>query len=99
MNADGALLLALAATFVGKAARDSVSELIDSVSKRYDAAWSAILAGTHPAVAVLEGSAGAPGAADFWTKEPDYGRLGSVGWGDVWASESIRPGAYRGQKY
>lgn len=99
VNADGALLLALTATFVGKAARDAVSELVDAVTARYEAAWDAIRAGTHPAIAVLEGAVGAPGAADFWSTEPGYGVLGSTSMGDVWASPSLRPGAYRGQKY
>lgn len=81
MNADGALSIALPAAYPGKGTRpDSVSELIEQVTARWEAALQSIVDGKALVVRYLTAQsaagAGATGTS-FWIEEPDYGTLGS----------------------
>ena len=79
MNADGALLLALDATFPAGEGPAAATALQEAVRARYDAAWTLLLAGNHPATtapgATDEGDL-ADGAVSFWTENPYYGLPG-----------------------
>lgn len=79
-NADGALAIALPAAYPGKGSRpDSVSELIEQVTARWEKALSSIEDGSARLVRYLEAQAGPGGAtaSALWIDEPDYGVLGS----------------------
>lgn len=75
LNADGALLLALDATFPAGEGPAAATELQRSVRERYNVAMKRLLDGDHPATTVVtSGATGSPSASDFWSNEPDYGR-------------------------
>lgn len=72
--ADAAAVLALEGAFPGGPVPAEVSDLIDRITARRDAAWKSISDGTSPIVVVIEDEAGsALGASSFWTDEPEYG--------------------------
>lgn len=74
VNAYGALVMALEATYPEGAGPASASKEIDDARKQYDKAVEAIIAGKHPAVGLLEATtASAPSASSLWSKEPGYG--------------------------
>jgi hypothetical protein len=75
MNADGALLLALDATFPAGEGPEAATALQAAIRARYDAAWALLREGKLAAVAAI--SADDPEAlfaTDFWTENPDYGQ-------------------------
>jgi len=74
VNADGALVLALEATYPETSGPSSAAKTLDDARRRYEQAVEALTTGTHPAVAVLEASADAPSATSFWQQEPGYGQ-------------------------
>jgi hypothetical protein len=77
LNADGALLLALDATFPAGEGPAAATELQKAVRARYNLAWLALLGGTHPATTVVVGTGAVAGTeSDFWANNPDYGRPG-----------------------
>lgn len=71
INADGALLLALEATYPEGSGPSSASSLIDTVRARWEEARGELLAGTLPALALLESASSAPHASSFWENEGD----------------------------
>lgn len=71
INADGALLLALEATYPEGSGPSSASALIDTVRARFDQARGELLDGTLPALALLESASSAPHASSFWANESD----------------------------
>jgi cell division protein ZapA (FtsZ GTPase activity inhibitor) len=75
VNADGALILALDATYPSSQSDKAVDRLLDRTERRYRAAMDQIEAGTWPAIQVIvEGGEGAEtAAADFWSNDPTYG--------------------------
>jgi hypothetical protein len=73
VNADGALVLALEATYPEGKGPASASEQIDVVRARYDATMVALADGSHPAVMLLESGNVASRASSFWENEPLYG--------------------------
>lgn len=77
LNADGALLLALDATFPAGEGPAAATELQKSVQRRYEASWKALVEGKHPATTapVVSGETGGT-ESDFWSNNPDYGRRG-----------------------
>lgn len=79
VNADGALVLALEATFPEGSGPASAGKTLDDARDRYTAAYNALLAGTLPALALLESGAGAPSASSFWSNEGDsFGTTSTV---------------------
>jgi hypothetical protein len=76
LNADGALLLALQATFPAGEGPAAAQEILRATEERYRASWERLIAGTHPAIIVLETDVGVGvlNASSFWTDEPDYGQ-------------------------
>jgi len=80
MNADGALLLALDATWPSGEGPSAATELQKAVRSRYEKSWDRLLDGKHPATTAVEiESDPALAATDFWQENPDYGLPGS-GW-------------------
>lgn len=73
VNADGALVLALEATYPEGAGPASASKEIDVARGRYDAAMKELLDGTHAAVVLLEAGNVNSRASSFWENEPLYG--------------------------
>jgi len=69
VNADGALALALEASYPESSGPGSAGKTLDEVRKRYESAWTKIVEGTHPAFALLEAAGDAPSAASFWSEE------------------------------
>ena len=78
MNADGALLLALDATWPAGEGPSAATALAAAVRARYDRSWELLLAGRHPASIAIEiESDPALAATDFWQENEDYGLAGS----------------------
>lgn len=73
VNADGALVLALEATFPESSGPSSAGKTIDGARTRYSAAQAALVAGTHPVVLLLEAANVQSRASSFWENEPFYG--------------------------
>lgn len=73
VNADGALVLGLTASYPEGAGPASASKVIDDAQARYEAAKEAIADGTHPAVTLLEAGNVGNRASSFWENEPLYG--------------------------
>lgn len=74
INADGALLLALDATFPAGEGPAAATELQKAIRARYDTSWALLLAGKLAAVVAIQ--AGTPdvlAASDFWSRNPTYG--------------------------
>lgn len=95
VNADGALAIALPAAYPATGVRpDSVSALIEEVTKRWESALAAIADGSHLVVQMLDqqasGDAGATGTG-FWIEEPDYGVLGSRSRSEYLEHPGIQP--------
>lgn len=77
LNADGALLLALDATFPAAEGPQAVTALQEAVRKRYEESWKRLLEGKHPAVTAPEATdTSVLTATDFWTENPEYGQKG-----------------------
>jgi len=98
MNADGALLLALEATFPEGAGPSSASTLIESVRDRWNEARDELIGGTLPALALLESSSSAPSASSFWQTEPEFGTLTTADVRDTNAFTSAGP-VGRGERF
>lgn len=103
MNADGALLLALDATFPAGEGPAAATALQEAVRARYEAAWTLLLAGNHPATTAPgstdEGDL-ADGATSFWTENPYYGLPGYASDADPEVvNPAIDPMPTRGQLY
>lgn len=78
-NADGALILALDATFPSGEGPAAATALQEAARARYTAFWTALMAGRHPATTAPTAEAGETfpgGASDFWTENPYYGIAG-----------------------
>jgi hypothetical protein len=75
VNADGALLVALAATYPESSGPSSADEVIKTVQERYDLAMTELVQGTHPAILLLEAGAVNARATSFWEQEPLYGEF------------------------
>lgn len=73
VNALGALLIALEATYPESSGPASASETIASVREQYQATIDMIVKGTHPAVWLLQEGNVASKATSFWEQEPNYG--------------------------
>jgi hypothetical protein len=74
LNADGALALALTATWPGDDGPSSAKDARADARSRWEQGIRALAEGRHPAVALLESSSSAPAASDFWSDEPTYGQ-------------------------
>jgi hypothetical protein len=103
LNADGALLLALDATFPAEEGPSRATALQEAVRERYEAAWKLLLAGNHPATTAPgstdEGDL-ADGAASFWTSNPYYGLPGYASEADPEVvNPYLDPMPTRGQPY
>lgn len=99
VNADGALILALDASFPSAQVDQAADRLLDRTSARYDKAMSLLESGELAAVAALvnAGAAGAsPGAANFWSEEPTYDIAARVT-DRMTETVSIFPGVEKGQ--
>jgi hypothetical protein len=98
MNADGALLLALDATFPAGEGPAAATALQESVSKRYEKAWERLLDKKHPATTAPEASGETPEESDFWSNNPEYGLPGIVSPADpAQPNPAIDPAVVRGQ--
>lgn len=67
LNADGALLLALEATFPESEGPAAAEDEIRRVRKRYEKGWDALVEGKHAAVTLLESTGAGPSASSAWT--------------------------------
>lgn len=74
LNADGALVLALEATFPDEDGPGSAKGILQAARARAAAGMQALAEGRHPAARLLEASGDAPAASDFWSDEPTYGQ-------------------------
>ena len=104
MNADGALVLALEATFPeAKGGVVSGMAILEGARGRYQYAVDSIRNGTHSVIRLLEsGSAATAGASSFWETESEtYGMVGSEAvteWSSVTGNPRVAPGVYRDQR-
>lgn len=73
VNALGALVLALKATYPEGSGPGSASKAIDDAKAEYDSLFAQIVDGTHPAVSALSAGAVNTRASSFWEQEPLYG--------------------------
>lgn len=73
VNADGALLIALPATFPEGSGPSSASKVIDGVRARYEESLGRLEDGSHPAIRLLEAGNVTSRASSFWENEPLYG--------------------------
>lgn len=97
--ADGALVMALEATWPGGGGRPDVTALRDGAQARWDAALAAIRDGTSALVTFLTTAGGVtaePAASCFWIQEPFYPYTGLD---EDLMFPLTAPGAYRGQSY
>ncbi len=101
MNADGALMLALDATFPAGEGPSAATELQSRLASRYDKAWERLLSGKHPATTAPEATdegGNDQGASSFWTENPEYGLLGVSSEADpAYPNPAIDPVVVRGQ--
>lgn len=97
INADGALLLALEATYPEGSGPSSAGKILDTVRSRYEDAVSALVEGKLAAIALLEAGSAAPSASNFFSNEPEYGTVTPARPEDrnVW----IAPGVGRNQPF
>ena len=72
LNADGALLLALYATYPGESGPTEAGRLLDAVRARWEAGLKALAEGKHIAILIEEELSGGEAASDFWTENPSY---------------------------
>lgn len=77
VNAVGALILALQATYPEGSGPSSASKAITDAKADYDALFAAIIDGSHPAVQALEAGDVEHRASSFWSEEPLYGVFAS----------------------
>lgn len=96
--ADGALALALEATWPGPDAPADAAKLLEGARGRWEAALASIRDGTSAALGflVVEGEGVESKSTSFWIAEPQY-PLSAVP-ADV-RNPTQAPGAYRGQRY
>jgi hypothetical protein len=73
LNADGALVLTLEATFPADTGPAAAKAIHDGALERFNAGMAALQNGTFSAIAYLRSQASASGATDFWTENPQYG--------------------------
>lgn len=104
LNADGALLLALDATFPAGEGPAAATALQEAVRERYNLAWAALLSGKLAAVAAIEATTGdstVPSATDFWEENPDYGLVPRNLTDDPLGNPnpSLDPSVYRGMAF
>ena len=90
LNADMALLVALAATYPGRD-NQAVADLRANVQRRVDSEWAALQAGTHGVLILLGDDSGStPAATSFWQEEPAYGQFGAFGDANPWHAPAVR---------
>jgi hypothetical protein len=75
LNADGALVVALQATFPETRGPAAATQTIAGAQARYEEGMAALLDGSHPALALLEAGNVAARASSFWENEPLYGLI------------------------
>jgi hypothetical protein len=75
VNALGALVLALQATYPEGSGPSSASKAIDDARGEFDGLMASIMDGTHPAVRSLEAGTATTRATSFWEQEPYYGEF------------------------
>jgi hypothetical protein len=71
INADGALIIALAATFPSDVADTPAARVMAEAKARFDTAMRRLEDGTHPLVQFLS-TGTSKDAADFWSENPQY---------------------------
>jgi len=99
LNADGALILAIEATWPSDTGPQTAKEILRGARDRFEKGMDAIRDGSHTVVLYL-GSLGTPlGSSDFWSTEPDYGLVGSREWADARLRPDQQPVARRGQMF
>jgi predicted RNase H-like HicB family nuclease len=99
MNTDGALILALEATFPEGSGPSSAGKTLDDARDRYKESYDQLVAGTLPALALLESGASAPSASSFWQQEGDsFGTLSTPDARDANPFTSAGP-VGRGQRF
>lgn len=101
--ADGALLLALDATYPAGEGPAAATELQERAAARYAASLALLLSGKHPAVLSVEATTGetaVPSATDFWSENPLYGliprELNDETW---WSNPHLDPTVGRGMAF
>lgn len=97
INADGALVLALEATFPEGSGPSSAGKPLDEARARYENAYDALLDGSLPALALLASSGAAPSASNFFSNEPEYGTVTPTRLEDT--NAWISPGVGRNQPF
>jgi hypothetical protein len=92
MNADGALVLLLGASFPGDLS-GLAKGIYDAAAARFNGKMTALSAGTLPALVYLESTSAAVTASDFWSAEPDYGQVA-----DLTLNPYLQPGIAKTDK-
>lgn len=96
MNADGALVLLLEATFPADSGPASAKEILDGARARWLAGMASLITGKNPVV-IYSTTKEQLGASNFWDREPAYPT-----YTDRW-QESWYPGSqiavHRGQRF
>lgn len=99
--ADGALVMALEATWTAEMPED-VSRVLQGARTRYEAAMTALEDGTSSVVTYLlttSPDSDRIGATAQWVEEPDYPLLGSKGYSEYTENPLAAPTAYRKMRY
>lgn len=99
VNADGALVLALEATYPESSGPGAAVKTIDDARARYENARAQIEEGVFSAFALLESGSAAPSASSFWQSEGDsFGTQSTPDPRDANAFTSAGP-VGRGQRF
>jgi hypothetical protein len=102
--ADGALLLALSATWPGAVGQAAVADLKAEVQSRWDPAVKALTDGTSAIVMMLQqGTGRTASATTLWDEEPSSMLPGSESWGEEMLrgtviGNGILPTFWKGQR-
>ncbi len=99
VNADGALVLMIEGSWPGGKGNEETSAIYNAAKARYMGARTAISAGTFEAIVVAVGQAGGGGedADNFWSAEPNYGRINVLE--RIELNPWLQPTAGRGMRF
>lgn len=101
VNADGALVLAIEATWPGGRGNEETAAILEAARARYEAAWAAIYAGTFVGLALAvdqdTATSGSAEASTLWTHEPGYPTFADVY--EAVRNPGFAPGFARGQVF
>lgn len=97
LNADGALVVAIAAKWPD--GNDGAKTLLERASKRWEAGLEALASGEATVLEYLSSLVSSPGSTDFWTENPGYGRVGDPSVDPLTTNPYLAPGIARTDRF